>query len=53
MTGGAFTNRMITIDCHDPAALAAFWSAATDCPVVADYGDFAMVAPPNDLGPAS
>lgn len=46
----AFTIRMFTIDCHDPARLAAFWSAATECPVVADHGVFVIVGCQPMLG---
>ncbi|GAB3570832.1 VOC family protein [Spelaeicoccus albus] len=45
-----FSIRMITIDCHDPSRLTAFWSQATGCPVVADYGDFVMVGSVPTLG---
>jgi Glyoxalase-like domain len=50
MTDIAFAIRMITIDCHDPATLAVFWSAATESPIVADYGDFVMVGASPALG---
>ncbi|MBW3084878.1 hypothetical protein KEM60_01067 [Austwickia sp. TVS 96-490-7B] len=43
MTSPTFTIRMITIDCLNPGALAEFWSAATDRPVLADHGDFVIV----------
>lgn len=46
----AFAIRMITIDCHDPAALADFWSAATGRSVLANYGDFVMVDTEPTLG---
>lgn len=46
----AFSIRMITIDCHEPGRLAAFWSAATDSPIVADHGAFAMVGSKPALG---
>lgn len=46
----AFGIRMVTIDCHDPSRLAAFWSKATGCAVTADYGDFVMVASTPVLG---
>jgi len=45
-----FAIRMITVDCEDPARLAAFWSQATGCPVAADYGDFVMVGSVPALG---
>lgn len=41
---------MITIDCKEPVRLAAFWSAATDSPVVADHGTFVMVGSTPTLG---
>ena len=50
MTAVPFSVRMITIDCRDPSRLAAFWSAATGCPVVADYGGFIMVGSTPALG---
>ena len=43
---------MVTIDCADPKALASFWSAALDAPVMADYGEFIMLQPPAAGGPA-
>ena len=42
--------RQITFDCHDPSELAEFWSAATGCEIVADYGDFVMVGSTPALG---
>jgi catechol 2,3-dioxygenase-like lactoylglutathione lyase family enzyme len=50
VTFAPFAIRMITIDCKDPARLAAFWSAATGKPVVADYGSFVMVGSSPTLG---
>lgn len=50
MNGPSFAIRMITIDCHDPAALADFWSAATRRPILANYGDFVMVDTEPTLG---
>ena len=41
---------MITVDCANPARLAEFWSAATGCPVAADYGTFVMVGCTPTLG---
>lgn len=38
-----FAIRQITFDCNDPSRLAEFWSSATGCEIVADYGDFVMV----------
>ncbi|WP_462417636.1 VOC family protein [Kytococcus sp. Marseille-QA3725] len=42
--------RMITVDCHDPSALAAFWAAATGSEVVADHGEFVMLGTDPALG---
>ena len=50
MTSSPFVVRMITIDCRDPARLAAFWSAATECPIVADHGGFVIVGSTPALG---
>ncbi|MCT1776694.1 VOC family protein [Brachybacterium sp. p3-SID957] len=50
MNSPTFAIRMVTIDCHDPNALAEFWSAATGSPVLADYGDFVMVDTEPTLG---
>jgi predicted enzyme related to lactoylglutathione lyase len=35
---------MVTIDCADPHALAAFWTEATGYRVAADHGSFLMLA---------
>ncbi|MFF0145424.1 VOC family protein [Amycolatopsis sulphurea] len=43
--------RMITVDCADPRALAAFWTAALDVRVAADYGGFLMLEQPPSGGP--
>ena len=50
MSDPNFTIRQITFDCHDPSKLAKFWSAATGCEIVADYGDFVMVDSTPSLG---
>ena len=42
---------MVTADCADPKALAAFWAAALETTVSGDYGDFVMLAPPPAGGP--
>ena len=42
---------MVTTDCADPKALAAFWTAALDTTVSGDYGEFVMLAPPPAGGP--
>ncbi|MGB9378591.1 MAG: VOC family protein [Mycobacteriales bacterium] len=34
----------IVVDCHDPAAVAAFWSAALDLPIVYSSPDEVVVA---------
>ena len=50
MSAANFSIRQITFDCHNPSKLAEFWSAATDCEVAADYGDFVMVNSTPALG---
>ena len=42
---------MVTTDCADPKALAAFWAAALGTDVSGDYGEFVMLAPPPEGGP--
>ena len=42
---------MVTTDCADPKALAAFWTAALNTTVSGDYGEFVMLAPPPAGGP--
>jgi predicted enzyme related to lactoylglutathione lyase len=41
----------IVIDCHDPAALAAFWTAAAGWPVQQVEADFASLRAPSGTGP--
>jgi predicted enzyme related to lactoylglutathione lyase len=41
---------MVTIDCADPQALGAFWSAALDLPVATDIGDYIYLAKPAGGG---
>jgi hypothetical protein len=43
---------MVTADCADPRALAAFWAAALTTSVVWETEGFVMLAPPTDGGPA-
>ena len=43
---------MVTADCADPGALAAFWAAALATSVVFEVEGFVMLAPPPDGGPA-
>ncbi|MEH0147034.1 VOC family protein [Corynebacterium sp. Q4381] len=50
MRDTTFAIRQITFDCNDPSKLAEFWSAATGCEIVADYGDFVMVGSTPALG---
>lgn len=50
MSSPDFAIGMITIDCRDPQELARFWAAATGCPIIADYGPFAMVGSRPRLG---
>ena len=42
---------MVTTDCADPKALAAFWAAALETTVSGDYGEFVMLAAPPAGGP--
>lgn len=35
----------LTVDCHDPAAVARFWSVALDWPILSESDDEVMVAP--------
>jgi predicted enzyme related to lactoylglutathione lyase len=46
----ALTVGMVTIDCADPQALGAFWSAALDLPVARDIGDYLYLARPAGGG---
>lgn len=42
----------LSVDCHDPTTLAAFWADALSWHVLADDGDEVMIAPgtePSDL----
>ena len=50
MPNEAFAIRQVTFDCHHPSKLAQFWSAATNCEIVADYGDFVLVDSTPALG---
>ena len=43
---------MVTADCADPKALAAFWVAALETSVVFEAEGFVMLAPPAEGGPA-
>ena len=43
---------MVTTDCADPKALAAFWVAALETSVVFEVEGFVMLAPPAGDGPA-
>jgi catechol 2,3-dioxygenase-like lactoylglutathione lyase family enzyme len=43
---------MVTADCADPEALAAFWAAALQTKVVFEVEGFVMLAPPGEGGPA-
>jgi predicted enzyme related to lactoylglutathione lyase len=42
----------LSIDARDPLALARFWSAALDWPIVEEDGDEVMVAPSRERPPA-
>ena len=35
----------LTVDCHDPATVAHFWSAALDWPILTESEDEVMIAP--------
>jgi len=35
----------LTVDCHDPKAVAHFWSAALDWPILVESPDEVMIAP--------
>ena len=50
MCNPAFAIRQVTFDCHDPSKLAKFWSAATNCEIAADYGDFVLIDSTPALG---
>lgn len=50
MNSPTFAIRMITIDCHNPTALADFWSAATGRSILANFGDYVMVDTEPALG---
>ena len=50
MPNAAFAIRQVTFDCHHPSKLAQFWSAETNCEIVADYGDFVLVDSTPALG---
>ena len=41
----------LTVDSHDPRAVAAFWSAALDWPVLYDSEDEVMIAPFDERKP--
>lgn len=41
----------LTVDCHDPAALARFWSAALDWPVLDQGEDEVLIAPFEERHP--
>ncbi|MEP7083058.1 MAG: VOC family protein [Chloroflexota bacterium] len=41
----------LTVDAHDPAALARFWAAALDWPILFEAEDEVMIAPFNERHP--
>ena len=41
----------LTVDSHDPRAVAAFWSAALDWPILYDSEDEVMIAPFDERKP--
>jgi hypothetical protein len=51
-SAGSLRIGMVTADCADPKALAAFWAAALQTSVVFEIDEFVMLAPPTDGGPA-
>src|ERR1700710_2961387 len=50
-TQGRLGIGMVTTDCADPKGISAFWAAALDTTIAADYGEFVMLAPPPAGGP--
>ena len=43
---------MITFDTGDARKLAEFWAAALDTTIQNDWGEFIVLAPPSETGPA-
>lgn len=43
----------LTVDCHDPGAVASFWAAALDWPILNDTGDEVMIAPFREPHPGA
>ena len=43
----------LTVDCHDPRAVATFWSAALDWPILSESDDGVMIAPFRDRRPGA
>jgi hypothetical protein len=41
----------LTVDCHDPLAVARFWSAALDWPIISESDDEVMIAPFHEPRP--
>ena len=41
----------LTVDCHDPSAVAQFWSAALDWPILSASDDEVMIAPFEERHP--
>ena len=41
----------LTVDCHDPRAVARFWSAALDWPILHDSDEEVLVAPFDERKP--
>jgi Glyoxalase-like domain len=41
----------LTVDCHEPKAVAAFWSAALDWPILFESEDEVLIAPFEDRKP--
>ena len=43
----------LTVDCHDPRAVARFWSAALDWPILEESDEGAMIAPFREPRPGA
>lgn len=41
----------LTVDCHDPRAVAAFWSAALEWPILFESDDEVLIAPFEERHP--
>jgi len=43
----------LVVDCHDPQAVAQFWSAALDWPILSESEDEVMIAPFQEPHPSA